>query len=221
MQLFAKALNWKRYYRAAIGAYLRDDVLEVGAGIGTNSALFSDYVRRNWVCLEPDPVLAAQLPQEPREGFRSVIGTTEDLAASDLFDTILYIDVLEHIEDDRAELNRAARHLRRSGVIVVLAPAHQLLYTPFDKAIGHWRRYNAAALTNITPPGLRIANVKYLDAAGLVASLGNRIVLRSSTPTEQQILFWDRCLIPMSRFFDRLLRYRVGKSILCVWEKPA
>ena len=56
--------------------------------------------------------------------------------ADERFDTILYIDVLEHIDDDLGELARSATHLRPGGHLIVLAPAHQALYSPFDKAIG-------------------------------------------------------------------------------------
>jgi hypothetical protein len=61
--------------------------------------------------------------------------------------------------------------------------------------------------------------VRYLDAAGILASMGNRLVLRRRMPTEQQMRFWDRCLVPVSRRIDKVFGYRVGKSILGVWKK--
>lgn len=68
------------------------------------------------------------------------------------FDTILYIDVLEHIADDRAELVEAARRLNPGGYLVVLSPAHQWLFTAFDAAIGHVRRYTAKSLRGFRLP---------------------------------------------------------------------
>jgi hypothetical protein len=61
----------------------------------------------------------------------------------------------------------------------------------------------------------------YLDAAGLLASAGNRLLLRQSMPTERQILAWDRLMIPISRAIDPLFGHRLGKSVLGVWQREA
>src|SRR5262249_19659327 len=135
------------------------------------------------------------------------------------FDAILYIDVLEHIEDDRGELARAAERLNAGGALIVLSPAHPFLYTPFDAEIGHFRRYTRASLRAAAPDSLRIGKLKYLDSAGMLASAGNRVLLKASMPTEKQILTWDRMLVPVSRVIDPLLMGRVGKSVLGIWTK--
>jgi hypothetical protein len=145
------------------------------------------------------------------------VGSIVNLEPQRKFDTILYIDVLEHISDDRDELARAAALLTPRGSIIVLAPAHASLYTPFDRAIGHFRRYSTGALRKIAPAGLRERKLVYMDSCGALASLGNRFLLRSSMPTERQILAWDRLLVPCSRWLDPLLLHRAGKSVLAVW----
>jgi hypothetical protein len=129
------------------------------------------------------------------------------------------MDVIEHIEDDAAELRRAAGLLRPNGVIVVLSPAHQWLYTPFDKAIGHYRRYTAARMVAITPPGTRLERNRYLDSVGMLASLGNKLVLNASQPKLKQILLWDRVMVPLSRLVDPLTLYCLGKSVLGIYRK--
>ena len=111
----------------------------------------------------------------------------------------------------------AAAHLNRGGHIVVLSPAHPFLFTPFDSAIGHFRRYTRDSLRQAAPPQLALRKLIYLDSAGMLASLGNRLLLRSAMPTEKQILAWDRFLVPISRVLDPLLDGRAGKSVLGVW----
>jgi SAM-dependent methyltransferase len=225
LDLFAAATRWKSYLRRQVGRDLRGDVLEVGAGIGgTTQWLCSDDLPR-WTCLEPDPVLASRLSRAIEDGSlpeccEVVAGTIDDLPGAPDFDTILYIDVLEHIEDDAAELDRAARRLRPGGRVVVLSPAHHWLYSPFDRAIGHFRRYTKRTLAALTPAALRLDRLVYLDAAGLLASLGNCLVLGWSMPTARQVAFWDRVLVPCSRRLDPLLGHAVGKSVLGVWRKP-
>ena len=215
--LFAKAQNWKTYWRQEMAAFVRGDVLEVGAGLGANTRLLEGLDYRSWTALEPDPKLAAQI--EPVAGRRVVVGTLQDQLAKDRFDAVLYLDVLEHIEDDGDEMRRAHSRLNPGGALVVLAPAHPFLYTPFDAAIGHFRRYTRASLERAMPPDLIRSKLVYLDAAGLLASAANRLWLKSSMPTEAQIRTWDRRLVPLSRRIDPLLGWRAGKSVLGVWRR--
>lgn len=101
----------------------------------------------------------------------------------------------------------------------MLAPAHQWLFTPFDAAIGHRRRYSRSTLCGIAPSGLKLVRLRYLDAAGSFASIGNLLVLHQSAPTKAQLRFWDRCLVPISRIIDPFLGYGLGKSIVAIWRK--
>lgn len=224
LELFAKATHWKTYLRERIAPDLASDVLEVGAGIGGSTKVFCSGRQKRWLCLEPDPLQASEI--EKAIAARTLpgccearIGTLADLG-DERFDLLLYIDVLEHIEDDRAELDRAAAHLKPGGRIVILAPAHNWLFTPFDRAVGHFRRYNKAMLRAFQPNGLELNTLDYIDSAGLLASLANRFLLRQSMPTSWQIETWDRWLVPASRHLDRYLRGSLGKSILGVWTKP-
>jgi hypothetical protein len=100
-----------------------------------------------------------------------------------------------------------------------LAPALPWLFSPFDAAVGHYRRYTKASLRSIAPAGLRETKCIYLDSAGLLASLGNKLLLRSPIPSRAQIEFWDRAMVPISRYADRVLNHKIGKSILGVWQK--
>ncbi len=147
LEIFRHAKNWKAYYGAKIRPFFGRDVLEVGAGLGATTETLCGGGENRWVCLEPDKEMAGEIEAKIRAGAlpancEAAALTLEELDEAEKFDSILYIDVLEHIEDDRAEVLAAARHLRAGGHLIVLAPAHQFLYTPFDKAIGHFRRYN-------------------------------------------------------------------------------
>lgn len=221
--VFEHATNWKRYFHSHLRPYLRGRVLEVGSGLGATTRLLCDGGQEHWTCLEPDAQLAQGMRQRIAADPLPVpvdvqVATLADLSDDARFDTILYIDVLEHIEHDRLELSRAAQHLRPGGRLVVLAPAHQFLFTRFDEAIGHFRRYSARSLSAVSPAGLDLERVFYLDSVGMLASLANRLLLRSAQPTQRQILFWDRVLVRSSRLVDRLLRYQVGKSVAGVWR---
>lgn len=227
LELFAAATVWKAYFRRHIEAYLGDDVLEVGAGLGGTTKLLCRPGNRRgaWVCLEPDAELARGLDLAIARGelpgrCRVIVGTLDQVPPDSRFDTVIYVDVLEHIADDQGELVRAAACLRPGGHLVVLGPAHRWLFSPFDAAIGHHRRYTKAMLRALTPEGLILVCSRYLDSIGLLASLGNRLFLRRSLPGPGQIAFWDKVLVRCSRLVDPLLGYSLGKSVLGVWQEP-
>jgi len=222
LDLFAHAVRWKAYWSAQVRPFVAGDVLEVGAGLGANTGLLQTARVHSWRCLEPDPLLASQLAEAVEAiPVASVLTGTIAAVRSQRFDTILYIDVLEHIENDKAEAEAAASLLRPGGHLIVLAPAHQSLFTAFDRAIGHYRRYNRATLSACTPRRCTTCCLAYLDAVGLLASTANRVLLRQRYPTLGQVRFWDRYMVPASRLVDRMTRYRLGKSILAIWRRDA
>jgi len=223
LKLFAAAWKWKTYWSAQIRPFLNGDVLEVGSGIGSNPRFLDPGGEGRWVCLEPDQELAEQLignlrETMPRRASEAVCGSLQSLAGQQ-FDTIIYIDVLEHVEDDKEELNRAAEHLRGGGHLIVLSPAHQWLYSPFDTAIGHFRRYNSSALRKISPRSLQLERLRYLDCAGIILLAANAMLLRQSMPTKAQLRIWDCWFVPVSMVLDKLLMYSIGKTIIAVWRK--
>jgi SAM-dependent methyltransferase len=225
LQLFAAAHNWKRYWSGVIAPFVRGRVLDVGAGLGATARAFAHHPGiSDWTCLEPDRRLAAALPvklEEYRLPFRTRVrcGTLADLHPTYRFDAVLYIDVLEHIRDDAGELVRAAAQVAEGGHLVVLSPAHQWLYSPFDQAIGHERRYTRETLRSSAPEDLRLVRLDYLDAVGLAASLGNRLFLRRAMPSAVQIAAWDRWMVPLSRHLDPLLGHNFGKTVIGVWTR--
>jgi len=117
LELFALATNWKRYVKAQIGKYLIGDVLEIGAGIGGATLALHDGTAHRWICLEPDAAQAERLRAtviKNRRGCKPgvIAGSLRTLADRPSFDCVLYLDVLEHIQDDRLQIEEAARRVR-------------------------------------------------------------------------------------------------------------
>lgn len=226
LDLFARASNWKTYIRCEIGPYVKGHVLEVGAGIGETTKALINGQEKSWTCLEPDRNLAERIAATLKNNLRAripvpqvIVGNIDHPGCNRKYDTILYIDVLEHIENDELEIKKAARKLPPKGCLVVLAPAHQYFYSPFDAKIGHFRRYQQKSLLDIAPADTKLIKVRYLDCVGCLASLGNKIILRTGIPTQNQIMTWDRLMVPLSRLFDPVFGYKIGKSIYSVWQK--
>ena len=223
LTLFASAHNWKHYFADALRPYIGRRVLEVGAGIGGTTQALCTGREESWICLEPDADLVKTLGAKQKNGELPPVcavrqGVLDDLGLDDRFDTIVYIDVLEHIERDREELAGAAAHLLPGGRLVVLVPAFQWLYTNFDAAIGHFRRYTRSQLVALTPPSLAVKSAFYLDSVGMLASAANRLLLSSGMPSAAQIKLWDGVLVPISLVVDRLIGRNFGRSVVIVWN---
>jgi len=124
-----------------------------------------------------------------------------------------------NIEKDEEELARAKTLLAANGYLIVLVPAHQFLYNEFDKAIGHYRRYDKKMLSSVAPEGFQLLKMRYFDSFGFVSSLVNKYFLKQNYPTAKQINFWDKFLVPISKPVDFILNYSVGKTLVAVWQK--
>lgn len=222
----ALAVNWKTYFASRLAPYIVGRVLEVGAGLGGTTVRLRDGRQTSWICLEPDPQLVTRLEstlaENPSPVPTSVVkGDLSALRADQLFDCILYIDVLEHIEDDAGELVRAADHLAPGGALVVLCPAFPILFSQMDHALGHFRRYTKSTLAAVFPESLARRELFYLDSLGMIASLANRFLLRQNAPNEKQVKFWDGWIIPVSRrVLDRVVLHSIGRSVIAVYSRP-
>jgi len=221
LDLFQDAHAWKRYYSRLLREHARGAVLEVGGGIGGTTPYLVSPAVATYTVLEPDPDLTEQLVEQQQtwsfgEHVAVINGTLAALPSESVFDAIYYIDVLEHIQEDAAELAAAATHLRAGGVLCVLSPAFNSLWSPFDEAVGHCRRYTIDSLRRVFPGHLEIVSARYFDAVGACLSLANRLLLRASQPTRSQINFWNRYILPISRVVDPLCKHGWGRSVLMI-----
>jgi SAM-dependent methyltransferase len=224
LAFFEKAVNWKTYFSSYIKPFVGNSVLEVGSGIGATTRLLNDGSASKWILLEPDKEMnkILQRKKETNSQFLNCLIRSEtifQLNTSEKFDTIIYIDVLEHIEEDEKEMLKAKELLQPNGHLIILSPAYNFLFSPFDKAIGHYRRYTSETLKNAMPPGLQLIQLKYLDSVGFFASLANKLFLKQRYPSEKQIQTWDKRMIPVSKWMDKIFFHSFGKSILGIWRK--
>lgn len=221
LEIFQNVENWKKYWSGLITESPVATALEVGAGIGGNLPYLL-HKSKMLTLLEPDSEYCLnQLKQNLHlySGVKVVNGTLQAILEQDNFDTIYYIDVLEHIENDLLELEIASSHLKIGGRIYILVPAHMFLFSQFDQSVGHYRRYSRKSLQNCIPKNLVTRRVKNLDCVGLFASLLNKYLFPNNLVTRKKVVFWDRFVVPMSVVLDQLLLFRVGKSIFVELER--
>ena len=192
-------------------------MLDVGAGVGTFTALAAD-AGQEVVALEPQPSFARLLERRFAEDarVRVVESPAENLPAElNGFDSVICFNVLEHIEDDVGALRAFRRALRPGGALLLLVPAHPRLFGATDRAIGHVRRYTrAAAAQALDAAGFRIETIRYVNPVGAVGWF-TRVRLRGDEewPATSFRVF-DR-LVPVLRPLDAL-RLPFGLSVWAV-----
>lgn len=147
-------------------------VLDIGCGSGGMTA---ELLRRGCDVVSQDvseAMVAMCRRHLDREGLSSRgvrlggVGEIEETAA---FDTVIALDVIEHIEDDRRALEVMRRALKATGRLILSVPALSRLYGPKDEQIGHYRRYDKEPLESlIARSGFTIDRVRYWNLIGVL-----------------------------------------------------
>ena len=210
-------------YRAAIvrefEQHLRGHLIEVGCGIGQMTRefqLLSEVAKLT--CIEPDQGFAAQ-HAESIAGAELLVGTADDLPSDTQADSIVSINVLEHIEHDREEMARYAKLLKnRRGHLCALVPARPEIYAPIDKDFGHFRRYTAPELREkLETAGFRIEKLHYFNFVGYFAWWFSFRLRKQRSFGIKQVRFYDRVVFPVVNTLETTLaRPPIGQSLIAI-----
>ena len=189
-------------------------ILDFGAGIGTLSILYEKMSGVKPFCVEIDLENRKSLKSKGFIVFKSIFDSKNN------FDAVFSSNVLEHIEKDEEEINNSLKILNKNGMLIILVPAHQKLFSKFDKEIGHFRRYDLDFFKNLHLQDAKIEKLYYLDSAGYFLYYLNKLFFKNeSYPSAFKIFVWDKFFTPISLFLDYLTNYKFGKNVLCVIKK--
>ncbi len=215
---FDKATIWRKYIYSKVKKFINGNVLEVGAGIGSFTKNYEKLVSKLTLS-EIDPHNLSVIKKKfSSSKFSFTNKFTKDLDEN--FDTIMYLNVLEHIKDDTEEINRAFKKLKKNGHLVILVPAHNKLYSKFDEAVGHFKRYEIDFFKQINIENSKKQKLIYLDSMGYFLYFLNKLFFKEEVyPSKFKILVWDKLFTPITFIVDRLLMYKFGKNILYVIQK--
>ncbi|OAD20908.1 methyltransferase type 12, partial [Candidatus Thiomargarita nelsonii] len=172
LEAMSFAPNYHQWILHEFAPYIGEDIVEVGAGTGNFSELLlNTQHRRKLVALEPSANMFAELEKRlagiPNAEAKSAF--FGDCGYRDSLDTVFYINVLEHIENDAQELLYVRDSLKSGGYICLFVPALTYLYSNLDKKIGHFRRYHKQSLADLmTASGFKLIDIKYFDMAGIL-----------------------------------------------------
>ena len=221
LELLRAATRYQQWVLSALQPHVTGTVLEVGAGIGN----FTRWIARSasrLVALEPEADMAREIEGLGLRNVQVVTTPLEELAGSDWrFDSVVLINVLEHLRDDQQALLIAHRLLRPGGCAGILVPAHPTLYGSLDRTYRHLRRYTRAGVER----KLKLARfqtrfVRYFNPVGAVGWLLVGRVAHRTHLNRGSIDLAERIAVPLGRVMERFGAPPFGQSVIAAAARP-
>jgi SAM-dependent methyltransferase len=203
--------------------YLGNQVLEAGCGTGNMTKLL----------LDRDLLVAVDIDSHYCEKLRRRYGHLSNLQVEQVdledasavralgvqaFDTVVSINVLEHVADDAKAMSLLAEGLQPGGHLLVLVPAQPDLYSAADVAMGHHRRYEPVGLRSLLEgAGLDVVSIRDFNRLGVLGWRFNKVTGRSDIAPWQARVYG--AIVPLARRLDELGMGR-GLSLVAIATRP-
>lgn len=220
LEMLRRLDHYTHWLFSAISPFVRGDILEIGAGIGTFTELLLPLGKVTTIDNTRACVARAK---ESLKGTAAIgvgdIETGKYFFGKQRFDSIVCLNVLEHIKDDGAALANMYALLRPGGRLILLVPSHQILYGPMDRNYGHYRRYSKKSLAEkLLAAGFSVQEMRYMNWFGALGWFVNgRVLGRRLLPGGQLNLF-DIISRP-ALLIERYIQPPFGISVLAVCKK--
>jgi SAM-dependent methyltransferase len=214
-----EARNYRRYEFDMVSPHVGRSLLEVGSGLGHFSEQFAgrlDYL----VVSDNDPYCVEQLAERyaGRDDVEVLsLALPAEIKIKRKVDTVVMMNVLEHIEDDVRALKDLAAVVEPGGRIVIWVPGYMQLYGDFDRKVGHVTRYTPATLrASVEAAGLEPTVLKPINFLGGIAWW---VAVRrggAGYPDPRLVKIYDRTVVPLTRVIERFVRPPFGQTVFCV-----
>lgn len=219
----ADGRRYRTYQFDLVAPYVGRSLLEVGSGLGHFSAQFSDRLE-HLIVSDNDPYCISQLEERYRD--RHDVEVLElalpgKINARCKVDTVVMMNVLEHIPDDAQALRDLGACVEPGGRIVIWVPGYMQLYGEFDRTVGHVRRYTPKTLRQVVESaGLVVEVCKPVNFIGGIAwwLAIRRFGVRSANPALASL--YDITVVPVTRALERIIRPPFGQTVFCVATLP-
>lgn len=225
LDVMAKAKNYNTWIYGEIKDAVGDVVLEIGCGFGN----FTEYLQnvKRLVCVDLLHSCIDKVKSRMGEPEHITYLQGDFMQAATLaklqpisFDTVVCLNVLEHIECDLEALQKMHGLLCPRGKLIIMVPAMPGLYGSMDKRLGHFRRYDRAGIEKkLRAAGFTKFTVYYFNSLGVLGWFINGRFLRRNNLSLVQTLFYDRIAIPIIAKLEKRFKPSFGMSILAVVEK--
>lgn len=218
------ATRYFAWQKRLASPYLGSRIVEAGCGIGNFTETLKDResvlsVDAEECCIERHH-RRFQHCRNIRTELMDACAPEFRTLASFRPDTVVCLNVMEHIAEDQLALSNIAAILPAKGKVILLVPAFQALYGPTDEKQGHHRRYRKADLAALAQrTNLKVVKLHYLNSAGFIGWWINSKTGRDEL-SESQITIFDKLFVLSVSTLESLLHPPFGQSVFAVFEKP-
>jgi SAM-dependent methyltransferase len=228
LEAMSFAVNYHNWILDEFRPFLGKNIVEVGSGTGSFSELLLREKPEILSLIEPSEMFdnlkqnISQFETATETNFHHAIfaEVCEAISEAKKPDSIIYVNVLEHIEDDAGELEMIYQTLDEGGRCFIFVPALMSLYGEFDRKIGHFRRYTKNDLEEkCAAAGFKILKSKYFDFAGIFPWYVKYKLLKSDSLESGAVTIYDKLVVPVIKKFETYLNHPTGKNILLIAEK--
>ena len=209
--------NFRNYQLELIKTYLGKRLAEVGPGNGANLHCYYKYPKKIDL-YEPSKNLYLNLKKKFKQ--KKIRIFNKKFNSNIKYDTIIYLDVIEHIKNDAQEIKKAFKALKKDGYLIIGVPAFQHLYSNFDRDINHFKRYNKGDFEKILKKiKHKKVDLLYYDSIGYILSLMSKLFISDyKKDFEKKITFWNS-IIWISKILDKIVFRLFGKSLLVIIKR--
>ncbi len=216
-----KATNYNQWTYELFEKYIHGDVLEVGCGVGSFTKLISEQSNfDSMYCIDISrPAIDLMITKNFGPKIRTECIDLMDIEGT--FDIIICMNVMEHVKDDESFFEKLMSLLKSGGILFLLVPSHKFLYSNFDVAAGHFKRYSKEMMSKFNlQQDVKLINQYYFNPIG---ALGYWIVYKALksdnvNDTEGEIGMFDKYIVPFSK---KLLPLKspIGISLISIYKK--
>lgn len=228
LEAMSFAVNYHNWILEEFRPFLGKHIVEVGAGTGSFSELLLKDKPETLSLVEPSEMFKyleqnlSQFTNGTKTNFYQAIFTEvcDTIAEQKKPDSVIYVNVMEHVEDDAAELRAIYKTLENGGRCFIFVPALMALYGEFDRKIGHFRRYTKKEIEDkCAAAGFKVIKSKYFDFTGILPWYVKYKVLKSDSLESGAVTAYDKFVVPFISRFESYFNFPVGKNVLIIAEK--
>lgn len=228
LYVIKNAENFNKWIYETIKPFCNGEILEIGSGIGNISRFF---LKDGYQITLSDVKITYR--EKLRDNFSSFSNLREimhlDIASNDFekeyqnyfckYDTVFSLNVIEHVQNDDFTISNCYKLLKPNGILIILAPAYQILHNKLDTGLQHYRRYTKKSLnTLITKNKFRIIKSQYFNAAGILGwYISGKLQKNKTIPSYQMNLYNN--LVFIFKVIDRILLKKIGLSVISIAQK--
>lgn len=224
LKILEVAYNYSQWIFSQFAKYTGQRIVEMGSGIGN---LTKHLLDKELVLAIDNHASCVNTLKSKFSANSNIVTLSMDISNQNIVslkkylpDTIICVNVLEHIEDNVMTLKNMHDIMVEGGKLLLLVPALKLLYGEIDRFHNHYRRYSRVELIDkLNKSGFKIIDSYYMNSIGIFGWVYDTIIFSRQEHTSEHVKFFDRFIVPWLSRFERLKRPPIGLSLIVIAEK--